>query len=245
MVSAICPNCHIILVEASSTSFKSLGTAEDTAATLGAQVISNSWGASTDAPDATYGKYFNHPGHAVTFSGGDDSYGVHYPATSAYVTAVEGTTLTKAPKTKRGWDETVWSGTGSGCSTYNTKPAWQKAASVKDTACAKRTMGDVAASANPETGAAIYDTYGQGGWLQVGGDSEASPTIAGVYALAGNGTTVVYASYPYAHTSGLYDVTQGSNGTCTPPAKDKYLCTARPGYDGPSGLGTPNGYQGF
>jgi subtilase family serine protease len=245
MISAICPNCHIILIEASSSSFKSLGTAEDEAAKLGADVISNSWGASSDAPDSTYGKYFNHPGHAVTFSGGDSGYGPHYPATSQYVTAVEGTELTKASGSKRGWDEVVWSGTGSGCSKYNTKPSWQKAASVKDTACAKRTMGDVAADADPSTGAAIYDTYGQDGWLQVGGDSEASPTVAGVYALAGNGTKVTYGSYPYAHTSDLFDVTKGSNGTCTPPKADKYLCTARVGYDGPSGLGTPDGYQGF
>ena len=251
MVSAVCPNCHIILVEASTTSFTSLGTAEDEAAALGAQVISNSWGASTDAPDSTYGHWFNHPGHATTFSGGDSGYGVHYPATSQYVTAVEGTTLTKATGTTRGWTETVWGssaggqGTGSGCSTYNTKPTWQKAKSVMDTACTKRTMGDVAADADPNTGAAVYDTYGYGGWLQVGGDSQASPTIAAVYALAGNGKTVTYASYPYAHTPSLFDVTSGANGTCTPPAGAKYLCTARVGYDGPSGLGTPNGYKAF
>ncbi len=251
MVSAICPNCHIILVEASTASITSLGAAEDEAAKLGADVISNSWGASSDAPDSTYGKYFNHPGHAVTFSGGDNGYGVDYPATSQYVTAVEGTTLTKAAGSTRGWTETVWGsasggqGTGSGCSVYNTKPTWQKAASVMDTACAKRTMGDVAADADPNTGAAIYDTYGYAGWLQVGGDSQASPTIAAVYALAGNATAVTYGSYPYAHTSGLFDVTSGANGTCTPPAQDKYLCTARTGYDGPSGLGTPNGYQAF
>ena len=251
MVSAICPNCHIILVEASNESISGLGAAEDEAAKL-APVISNSWSISTDAPDTTYGKYFNHPGHAITFSGGDIGYGTRYPADSQYVTAVEGTKLTKAPGTARGWTETVWNeeskgdgATGSGCSQYNTKPTWQKAASVKDTACAKRTQGDVAADADPFTGAAIYDTYGYGGWFQVGGDSEASPTIAAVYALAGNATKVVYGSYPYAHTRDLFDVTKGSNGTCTPPKTDYYLCQARKGYDGPSGLGTPDGYQGF
>ena len=252
MVSAICPNCHIVLVEASGQgAIGGLGAAEDEAAKL-APVISNSWSISSDAPDTTYGKYFNHPGHAITFSGGDVGYGTRYPADSQYVTAVEGTELTKAPGTTRGWTETVWNtesqdgaATGSGCSQYNTKPAWQKAASLKDTACAKRTQGDVAANADPYTGAAVYDTYGQGGWLQVGGDSEASPTIAGVYALAGNATTVKYGSYPYAHTSDLFDVTKGSNGTCTPPKADYYFCHARKGYDGPSGLGTPNGYKGF
>jgi subtilase family serine protease len=254
MVSAICPNCHIIMVEASSASFASLGAAEDEAVKLGAQVVSNSWSSLTDAPDSKYGHYFNHPGHAIVFAGGDDGYGadgLQYPATSYYVTAVNGTTLTKAPGTSRGWTETVWGsasggeGTGSGCSQYNTKPKWQKAASVKDTACAKRTTGDVAADANPATGAAIYDTYGQAGWLEVGGDSEAGPIVAGVYALAGNATKVKYGSYPYAHTSDLNDVTKGSNGTCTPPKADAYLCTARKGYDGPTGLGTPDGYKGF
>ena len=140
------------------------------------------------------------------------------------MTAVNGTTLTQAPGSKRGWTETVWGsasggdGTGSGCSKYNTKPGWQEAPDVKDTACAKRTTGDVAADANLNTGAAIYDTYGDGGWLEVGGDSEAGPIVAGVYALAGNATKVIYGSYPYTHTSDLYDITQGSNGTYTPPS---------------------------
>ena len=126
---------------------------------------------------------------------------------------------------------------------------------MADTACSTRTMGDVAADGNPSTGVAIYDTYpnpyGETGWIsQVGGDSLASAIVAGVYALAGNGTTVKYASYPYAHTNDLFDITQGSNlpgaqGQCVPPQADKYLCFARKGYDGPSGLGTPNGYTGF
>ena len=246
MVSAICPNCHIILLEANSQSITDMGTAEDEAAKLGAQVVSNSWG-SSDAPDSQYGHYFDHPGHAITFSGGDTGYGVQFPASSDYVTAVGGTTLIAVPGTARGWDETVWGdasssqGTGSGCSQYNAKPTWQKAASVKDTACAKRTTNDVAADANPSTGASVYDTYGYGGWLQVGGDSEASPIIAGVYALAGNATKVIYGSSPYAHASDLFDITEGSNGSCQPA----YLCTARKGYDGPTGLGTPNGYKAF
>jgi subtilase family serine protease len=255
MVSAICPNCHIILVEAKTASIANLGAAEDEAATLGADVISNSWDAATDAPDSQYGKYFNHPGHLSVFAAGDYGYGTSYravyPASSYYVASVGGTTLTKAAGTTRGWRESVWgsasggSGTGSGCSEYNTKPAWQKAASLKDTACHKRTKNDVAADASPYTGAAIYDTYGYGGWLQVGGTSEATPIISAVYALAENAAKVVYGSYPYAHSSHLFDVTSGANGTCTPPANDKYLCTARKGYDGPTGLGTPDGYQAF
>jgi subtilase family serine protease len=111
MVSAICPNCHIIMVEAGGISFASLGAAEDEAVTLGAKVVSNSWSATTEAPATKYGKYFNHPGHAIAFAGGDDGYGeygLQYPAASYYVTAVNGTTLARAPGTKRGWAQTVW-----------------------------------------------------------------------------------------------------------------------------------------
>ena len=105
-------------------------------------------------------------------------------------------------------------------------------------------MADVSADANPNTGAAVYDTIryqGQSGWFQVGGTSLSSPIIAAVYALAGNGTSTVDGSYPYSHTSGLFDVTSGSNGTCG----GSYLCTGKVGYDGPSGLGAPKGITGF
>ncbi len=237
MVSAICPNCHILLVEASSSSFANLGAAVNRAATMGAQAISNSYGGS-DASDANYGQYYNHPGHAITVSSGDNGYGVEYPASSQYVTAVGGTNLVRS-SAARGWTETVWSGAGSGCSAYNTKPSWQL-----DTGCAKRTVADVSAVADPNTGVAVYDSYahlGVSGWLVFGGTSVSAPIIASVYGLAGNATAVNYGSYPYSHTTSLFDVTSGSNGTCTVA----YLCTAGPGYDGPTGLGTPNGTGAF
>lgn len=218
-----------------------LGTAEDKAATLGSNVISNSWGTSSDLPDSVYGKYWNHPGHISVFSSGDTGYGVHYPASSRYVTAVGGTTLTKDSGVSRGWNETVWSGTGSGCSTYNTEPKWQKANSLHNTGCSMRTSVDVAADANPATGVALYDGYGYAGWLEAGGTSVAVQIIGGIYGLAGNGSAVIYGSYPYAHAGSLFDITVGSDGTC----KTAYLCTARQGYDGPTGLGAPNGYMAF
>lgn len=238
MVSAVCANCHILLVEASSASFANLGAAVNTAANLGAQAISNSYGGS-DASDASYGQYYNHPGHAITVSSGDNGYGVEYPASSQYVTAVGGTHLTRSA-TARGWTESAWSGAGSGCSAYNAKPSWQT-----DSGCAKRTVADVSAVADPNTGVAVYDSYAyrgsSSGWMVFGGTSVASPIIASVYALAGNATSVTYGSYPYSHTGSLNDVVGGSNGTCT----TTYLCTAVNGYDGPTGLGTPNGSAGF
>src|SRR5262249_19545984 len=64
----------------------------------------------------------------------------------------------------------------------------------------------------------------------------------GVYALAGGaGSGDIPAMYAYEQKGALNDVTQGSNGDCSPT----YLCTAGPGYDGPSGLGTPNGLAAF
>ena len=236
MVSAICPNCHILLVEANNNSLTNLGTAVNEAATLGANAISNSYGGGESSSDTTYDStYYNHPGHAITASSGDNGYGVEYPAASQYVTAVGGTTLNKA-NNSRGWSETAWSGAGSGCSAYDPKPGWQN-----DSGCSKRTVADVSAVADPNTGVAVYDSYNQPGWLVFGGTSVASPIIASVYALAGNAGSVNYGSYPYSHTGNLNDVTSGSNGSCG----GSYLCTAGPGYDGPTGNGTPNGTGAF
>jgi subtilase family serine protease len=234
MVSAVCPKCKIVLVEANSASFAALGNAENTAAGL-ANVISNSYGGS-DASDATYGAPYNHPGKAITVSSGDDGYGVEYPASSHYVTAVGGTSLRTASNT-RGWSETAWSGAGSGCSTLNTALSGQSGL----TGCSKRAVADVSAVADPNTGVAVYDTYGGvGGWLVFGGTSVAAPVVAGVYGLAANAASVTN-NYPYSHTGSLFDVTSGSNGSCS-PAK---WCTAGTGWDGPTGLGTPNGVGAF
>jgi subtilase family serine protease len=238
-VSAACADCKILVVQASSTSFADLGTAVVTAAKqAGVVAISNSYGGS-DAPDSTYGTYYNHPGIAVTASTGDDGYqGGSYPASSSYVTAVGGTTL-KMSGTSR-VSETVWSGAGSGCSSYNAALA---AAASFGTGCSKRAMADVSAAADPNYGGlSVYapTSASQSTWSQYGGTSEASPIIASVYALSGN--TAGYANaIPYAHPASLHDITSGSNGSCT----TTQWCKARSGWDGPSGLGTPNGTGAF
>jgi subtilase family serine protease len=236
---AICPNCKILLVEASSNSFANLLAAEDYAASH-ATIVSNSWGGSEFSGEtgSAYDNHFNHIGLPITFSSGDGGYGVEYPAASQYVTAVGGTTLNLNTNNTY-LSESVWSGAGSGCSAYEPKPTWQK-----DTGCLRRTVADVAADADPNTGAAVYDTVryqGRSGWFQVGGTSLSSPLIAAVYALVGNATSTVDGSYPYAHTSALHDVTTGSNGSCG----GSYLCTGVSGYDGPTGNGTPDGTGAF
>ncbi|MFE9493364.1 putative Ig domain-containing protein [Streptomyces collinus] len=242
MVSAVCPNCSIILVEANSASMADLGTAENEAVALGAKFVSNSWGGSEDSSQTSDDtSYFKHPGVAITVSSGDSAYGAEYPATSQYVTAVGGTALTTSSNS-RGWSESVWhtnstEGTGSGCSAYDPKPSWQT-----DSGCSKRMEADVSAVADPATGVAVYDTYGGSGWAVYGGTSASSPIIASVYALAGTpGSSDYPAKYPYAHTGNLYDVTSGNNGSCSP----SYFCTAGTGYDGPTGWGTPNGTTAF
>ena len=166
---------------------------------------------------------------------------MEYPAASPYVTAVGGTSLTRS-STTRGWSETAWSSAGSGCSADDSQPSWQSTVANISAVCGHRAVADVSAVADPNTGVAVYDSYsyqGYSGWLVFGGTSVASPITAGVYALAGNGAAVTYGSYPYGHTSALNDVTSGSNGSC-----GTQLCTAVAGWDGPTGLGTPNGTGG-
>jgi len=237
MVSTACPNCKILLVEASSASFGNLATAERTATgAAGVIAVSNSYGGG-ESGSASYEPSYNHPGVAITASSGDSGYaaGPQFPATSPHVTAVGGTSLYHAANA-RGWSETAWSGAGSGCSTVYNKPTWQT-----DTGCAKRMEADVSAIADPNTGVAVYAPVNgaRSGWLVFGGTSVAAPLIAGVYGA--NGTTPTYGSDPYKHLGALNDVTSGSNGSCS----GYYFCTAVTGYDGPTGLGTPSGVTAF
>jgi subtilase family serine protease len=237
MVSAMCPNCSILLVEANSNSMANLGASVNKAVALGATVVSNSYGGSeysSETSDAS--SYYNHPGVAVVASSGDNGYGVEFPAAAGSVTSVGGTTLTQATNSgTRNGSESAWSGAGSGCSAYVTKPSWQQ-----DGGCARRTVADVSAVADPNTGVWVYDR----GWYVFGGTSVASPIIGSMFAVGNalNGTNgATPQAWPYSDQGALYDVTSGSNGSCS----GSYLCTAVSGYDGPTGLGTPLGSAAF
>jgi subtilase family serine protease len=233
MASAICPSCKLLLVEGDSNSFANLAAAVDEAARLGAHVISNSYGGGEGG--ASVEPSYNHAGVAVTVSSGDAGFGVEFPASSPHVTAVGGTSL-RVANNARGWSETAWSGAGSGCSTVFAKPPWQT-----DPGCANRTVADVSAVADPNTGVAVFapTTPKSSSFLVFGGTSVSAPLVGGVYAV--NGGSVTFGSDPYSHTSALFDVTSGSNGSCG----GSYLCTAGVGFDGPTGLGTPNGTNAF
>lgn len=232
MVSAVCPQCNILLVEANSSYTSDLGAAVDTAVALGAKFVSNSYGGGDSSGQAYH---FDHPGVVMTASTGDNGYGVSFPASAPTVTAVGGTSLTRSA-TSRGWSESAWGGSGSGCSAVFAKPAIQN---LVTTGCANRAVADVSAVADPGTGVAVYLS---GGWGVFGGTSASSPIISAVYALAGTPGAGDYPNtYPYQNSDSLNDVVTGSNGSCGGTA----LCGSRAGWDGPTGLGTPNGAAAF
>lgn len=235
---AVCENCNILLVEAGNNNYANLFAALDRAVAMGATVVSNSYSSDEWAGETAYDSHLTVPGVAMTFSAGDAGYGPQYPAASPYVTAVGGTTLNMNGTTYV--SESAWSGSGSGCSLYEAKPAFQT-----DSACSNRMIADVSAVADPSTGAAIYNSYnfrGKGSpWFQVGGTSLSAPLVAGIYALAGVPSGSQANSLPYSHSSSLHDIISGSNGSCG----GMYFCTGLSGYDGPTGLGTPLGLAAF
>jgi subtilase family protein len=233
MVSASCPNCNIILVEANDNSFLNLAAGVRAAIRLGASVVSNSYSGSGANG---FERFYFYPGHVILASAGDAGYqgpSVNpEPAGYPHVVSVGGTILQKGG-TGRGWTESVWFATGSACTSFK-KMEWQK-----DTGCPGRMMNDVSAVAE---NAALYDKF-NGGWGTVGGTSISSPLLGGVYGLAGNASHLWSSRTLYTHTKDLYDITTGVNGTCSPnPA---YWCTGEVGYDGPTGNGTPNGIGAF
>ena len=239
-VHAVCENCSIALVEATSPNMKNLFQGVDTAIKIGATIISNSWGGPEFSQETNLDSHFNHPGIAFTVSSGDSGYGVQYPAASPYVTAVGGTSL-ELTDTGNYKDENAWSGAGSGCSQFEAKSSWQQ-----DKLCPGRTVADVSAVADPATGAAIYSSTspkGTKGWFTVGGTSLAAPIVAGVYALGGIPTGKQANSLPYLFgtKTNLHDVVGGQNGNCSP----NYLCSGKTKYDGPTGLGSPKGAGAF
>ncbi len=252
MISAACPECKIVLVEAKDNTVNAekvlnLNLAENTAAAVGgASVISNSWGTAEEASETEAdSKYFNHPGIAITVAAGDSGYGVAYPSASPNVVSVGGTALTKNPDT-RGWSEEVWGDSGGGCSAFEGKPAWQT-----QPGCAHRVSSDVSAVSAAQTPVSVYDSFERPEctpekaskkecWALAAGTSVAAPVVAGVEALS---TSTFRKEGPeafYKHQGVLFDVAWGANGICTPPAEQAYLCHGEPAFDAPTGNGSPD-----
>jgi hypothetical protein len=247
MASAACPTCKILLLEAygdppgTMTPGSHIVKAITTAAKLGAVVASFSGGQGELPYMLGYDAQLAATGIGLFGASGDNGWlgGVIWPSTSKAFTAVGGTVLTPAPGTYRGWQETAWAGayigSQSGCSAIEAKPAWQT-----DTGCSNRTVADVSAVAHN-----VWQFYtppgGTSVWEGNGGTSVGTPLVAGIYALTGIWNVGPGYSYP-GQPGGSYagnffnDVTTGSQGAC-----GNYLCTAGPGYDGPTGNGTPWG----
>jgi subtilase family serine protease len=194
MVSAICPHCSILLVEANSATLDDLGAAVDTAVAQGARIVSNSYYAVEWNGERAYDVHYNHAGVAMTASSGDQKY-ASYPAVSPYLTSVGGTILQKNGSS---FTQQSWYWTGHGCSAYEPRPSWQSGL----TSCATRAGVDVAAVADPQSGVSMFDATA-GGWLVAGGTSVGAPIIAAAYALASNGATTPYV---YAHRNALQRV---------------------------------------
>ncbi len=296
MTHAICQNCHIVLVEAQDSERASLEAAENTAARprgeggIGADEVSNSWGGGEPASDS---EAFNHPGIVITAASGDSGYlgweregpaGVEYPASSPHVVSVGGTSLTMTGVGGQAWgSESVWGGSGGGCSVSFLAQTWQRDASdwpavdCGTSSESRRAANDVAADADPYTGVAIYDSVpylepgepphdgSPPGWVPIGGTSAASPIVASMFALAGGSHGVAYPAqtlYSHLESGLLHDIAEGGNGGCEGFYGDgcsgsmaplspqdcgsgALICNAATGYDGPSGVGTPDGIGAF
>jgi subtilase family serine protease len=238
--SAACPTCRLLLVQGNDNSLEALAAATDTAVRLGASVVSNSYGADeSNGLQPFEASYNNHPGVPILAASGDFGFDIpSWPAVLPNVIAVGGTTLSRASN-RRGWTEQAWSGAGSGCSAWYDKPAWQH-----DPNCQMRTTADLAAVADPATGLAVYDTFGfdpASAWLVIGGTSAASPFVAGMIASTRHPQRVTGRSIYAKPAAAFYDTVGGSNGFCG----EDYLCTGLPGYDAPTGRGTPHGLAAF
>ncbi|HEX9100718.1 MAG TPA: S53 family peptidase, partial [Polyangia bacterium] len=244
MASAACPNCKLLLVQATDDMGDGLNIAQKTAAMLGATVVSDSWGDTTAGASAMMQeKFFDVSPYktGIFIAAGDNGYdnytlgagktGPDYPSTSEFVIAVGGTNLKKSSTSARGWTETAWSSGGSSCSDALPTPSWQMGF---DTGCKFRAACDVAAVGDPATGVAVFNANSSSSPFNVGGTSASSPFVAGVFALYGHGE--VKGDFVYGNKSAWNDVVSGTNGTC-----GTISCQAGVGWDGPTGWGTPSG----
>jgi len=248
---AIAPGADILLVEAKNNFLSSLLGAVSVAVNKGAKAVSMSWGGSEFSSESFYDSYFNKSGVTFTASSGDSGSGVIWPSASPYVVGVGGTTLPLDSSGNLTGPETAWSGSGGGISAYELEPGYQVIYAAIEGTNGHRAVPDVAYDADPQTGVAVYDSTpysGQTGWFQLGGTSVGAPQWAALIVLADQARSTPLSSnnlsssplYNAAsltivgvYASNYRDITSGSNGSCG------ILCTAGPGYDFVTGLGTP------
>jgi len=239
---AIAPQAKIMLVEAADNSFNSLFTAIDVAIQKGATTISMSWGGGEFSSESSFDSTFNVPGIAFTASTGDSGAGVIYPSTSPNVIAVGGTSL-HLDSSGNYISESAWSGSGGGLSAYEAVPSYQSSFPIPNNPNNRRGVPDVSYNADPNTGVSVYDTYGQRGWMVMGGTSAGAPQWAALIAVAKAQTTqpvtnvnsMLYTLAKQNYNNLFHDITTGTNGSCG------FYCTAQVGYDYVTGIGSPIG----
>ena len=262
MVSAACPSCRIVLVQAPAQDFylsslhtatqavPSIAQAARVALSLGASAVSMSFGypSTKDINTGPVSAVFSHPGVAFVASSGDSGYlgSLHgyWPQNLPSVISVGGTAIYESSSSA--FSFSAWNQAGSGCET-DLPPAHGQPAAVSAYCSGHRAATDVSAISDPATGVAVYDSYGIGGWYVAGGTSAAAPFIAALYARAGHTASVDGPASLYSAPAGAFtDVSLGQNGaahSCQTSAPQ--LCVSGPGWDGPTGIGTPNGLSGF
>lgn len=222
MVSAACPRCKIVVVQAASPG-GGLEVGQSVVRGKPVDTISNSWGGGESAITPSEEGDYNNPGIGTFAATGDNGFvgGASYPGTSAYVIAVGGTKFD-------GTTNTAWSDAGSACSSVIAKQVW----GPNDAPCSMRAAADISAIADPQTGVASYIAK-QGGWSAVGGTSAATPIAAALFAAAGHADA--RPQFIYAHRDAFIDVVGGTSGSCGGP-----LCNGVTGWDGPTGVGIPD-----
>jgi subtilase family serine protease len=270
MASAACPACKITSLQVPlkdgffgnkqhiHNAISHFAAGVQTAHSMGANAVSISYGypADTFSDKGTIADMLNVAGMPIVSSSGDAGFVVRHatwPQNLKTVTAAGGTSLYTDKSNSRGFSEVAWNGAGSFCTT-DLGPAEGQPAKVTRYCRGHRTASDVSAVSDPYTGVAVYDSYAPGsgqpfGFLTVGGTSAASPFIAGIYARAPQNNQVVGPNTIYAApASDFTDVTTGTNyglGYCESKGVGNPVCDARPGWDGPTGVGTPYGLGAF
>jgi subtilase family serine protease len=262
LIHALAPRAAIVVVEARTDTKASLMTAIDYARSLHPAAVSNSWGVNESAGEPGMNGHCPATGPPCVFSSGDTgNYATclaengpgascgGYPAANPGVLAVGGTTLDLAP-TGKVRSETAWTGSGGGISGYEPFPGYQRNA---DRYPAGRGIPDVSFDADPNSGVAVYMSFllpcstgicDYEEWEEFGGTSVGAPAWSAILASAAQQraaagepplTTAAVHAAVYARTAGkpIADITTGVNGICGAQ------CSAGPGYDLVTGMGSP------
>ncbi|ROS79145.1 S53 family peptidase [Cellulomonas sp. PhB143] len=241
-VHSVAPHAKIVLVEAADASSSALYRAVDVAATYEPAAINNSWGMREFSEEAYYDGHCEVSSVCVQ-STGDAGYPAGYSSTNPWSLAIGGTHL-ELDDAGATLAESAWASTGGGLSYFEKRPAYQKGVQPSRL----RATPDVSFVADPRTGVAVYVTVqGRAYWMEVGGTSLSAPVWSGILAATdqlradagsaplavdGRGGDTAHAAV-YGLGDALFDVTEGANGLCGTE------CTAGPGFDTVTGLGSP------